>query len=190
MAGDCGSGACPVEGGFLLYQPSVAGNAFMVAAFGTLVPVALFLGYRYRTPVLASVLTTGLLLEVLGFVGRLLLRNDVANRTNFALFFLGTILGPTFVSASMFIILPHVLRLYGERASPVDSRHVGFLFSGLSLLTFVVELVGVLFASLGFGGVEVCAPMRARLSVGSTLIAWYRSRRVASLSSLVSASRR
>jgi hypothetical protein len=156
MAGDCSPETCPVAGGFLLYQPSFPGNAFLLAAFAALVPVTFFLGYRFRTPVFSSTLATGILLEVLAFVGRVLLHSKVADKTYFALSLLGTVLGPTFIAAAVFLVLPHIIMVYGERTCSVRPRYMGLFFSSLAMLAFVIELVGVVFAAFGFSGAEVC----------------------------------
>lgn len=155
MAGDCIAGSCPVVGEYLSYQPSLGGNAFMIAAWGTLIPVILFLGYRFGTVFFASTLMTACVLEVLGFVGRLLLHQNGASQAGFANFLLGTILGPTVLCAAIFLVLPHVLMIYGEKACSVSPRYLGMFLSSLAVLAFVLELVGVFFAIFGFAGVQV-----------------------------------
>ncbi|EGY17832.1 uncharacterized protein VDAG_01514 [Verticillium dahliae VdLs.17] len=133
-------------------------NAVFLAAFALLVPVTLALGYRFKTPIFASILTTGLLLEVLGFAGRLLLFDNVANKTYFALFLLGTVLGSTFIAASIFIILPHALSVYGARASSVQPKHIALVLSAVALVAAIVEIIGtvcVAFAVLETAGLVV-----------------------------------
>src|SRR5687767_13934372 len=105
MAGDCGS-TCPVEGGWYSYDPSLAGNAVFTAAFAFLVPATLFFGVRYQTPLLAATLTTGIALEVVGFVGRILLHGGRGDKTFFLLNQLGTVVGPSLVAGALFITLP------------------------------------------------------------------------------------
>ncbi|KAM0335870.1 hypothetical protein ACHAQA_000920 [Verticillium albo-atrum] len=142
MAGDCTPDSCPVGRGFLDYRPTQPGNAVLLAAFALLVPVTLVLGYRYKTPVFASTLTTGLLLQVLGYAGRLLLYGNVANKTYFALFLLGTVLGSTFIAASIFIILPHAISVYGARASSIRPKHIGIVLSSVVFVAAIVEIIG------------------------------------------------
>ncbi|KAF3359378.1 Putative cutinase 1 [Verticillium dahliae VDG1] len=161
MAGDCTTDTCPVSQGFLNYRPTRPGNAVFLAAFALLVPVTLALGYRFKTPIFASILTTGLLLEVLGFAGRLLLFDNVANKTYFALFLLGTVLGSTFIAASIFIILPHALSVYGARASSVQPKHIALVLSAVALVAAIVEIIGTV--CVGFAVLE--APQNANILV-------------------------
>ncbi|CAM1501039.1 Fc.00g102010.m01.CDS01 [Cosmosporella sp. VM-42] len=153
MAGQCGS-TCPVEGGFYNYDPSVGGNAVLLAIYAALVPVVLYLGYRYRTPLFSATLTTGLLFEVLGFVGRVLLHRSRDSNACFFISHLGTVLGPTFMSTAIFLILPHILSVYGEHLCPFPPLHVGFVFYSFAGLALVLELIGVIFVAYGFNGIS------------------------------------
>ncbi|KPM34661.1 hypothetical protein AK830_g11912 [Neonectria ditissima] len=146
MAGDCGSD-CPAAGGFYSYDPNVGGNAVLLAAFAILSLVVPYLGYRSWTPLFSTTLTMGLLAEVLGFVGRVLLHSTRDSRTYFFLFLFGTVLGPTFISASIFIILPHMLGIYGEPVSPLKPLVAGLAFCSLIAVAFAVELVGIIFVA-------------------------------------------
>src|SRR6187549_742861 len=155
MASDCSVDACPAREAFLSYQPSLAGNGLMVAAWATLIPVTFVLGYQFKMPVFASTLATGFLLEVVGSVGRLLLQQNGANQTAFVLFLLGTVLGPILICTAIFLVLPHVILVYGEKACSIPPRYLGIFFSSLAVLAFVLGLVGVIFATFGIGGAQV-----------------------------------
>lgn len=146
MAGDCGS-SCPVSGGFYYYDPNVGSNAFFLALFVILAAVVPYLGFRSWTPLFSAVLTTGLLAEALGFIGRLLLHAEGDNRTHYFLFLLGTIWGPTFMSLAIFIVLPHILSIYGHPISPVRPLVAGLAFWSLGVVVLVVELAGVIIAA-------------------------------------------
>ncbi|ROT35628.1 hypothetical protein SODALDRAFT_320920 [Sodiomyces alkalinus F11] len=140
MAGDCAPEHCP------------PGNAVLLALFALLVPVTVVFGHRFKTPLFASALTTGLLLEVLGFVGRVLLFRNVADRSYFALSLVGTVLGPTFIAASLFLVLPHAVSLYGPRASSIRPKHIGLGFAGLILIAGILEIIGAVFAAFAIIG--------------------------------------
>lgn len=157
MAADCGS-SCPVSGGFYSYRPSVAGNIVLLVVYALLVPCILYLGFRSRTTLLSTVLMMmGLALEILGFVGRVLLHHSTESPDYFTLSLLGTILGPSFVSAALFVAVPHLFIVHGEKLGPLNFRPV---LAGLALYTLIaaaigVEAVGVVFISYEFHGVTV-----------------------------------
>lgn len=151
MAGDCGS-TCPVEGGFYAYKPNVGGNAVLLAAFAVLVLVALYLGVRLRTPVFSATLATGMLLEVIGFVGRVLLGNTSDSQTFFVLSMLGTLLGPVCVSGAILLTLPHILTVYGDHLSPLRPMVAGVIFYSLAAIAAVIQVIGVVFVSYDMSG--------------------------------------
>ncbi|KFH46824.1 Sphingoid long-chain base transporter-like protein [Hapsidospora chrysogenum ATCC 11550] len=164
MAGDCGS-TCPVEGGFYAYDPNVGGNAVLLATFALLVPVVLFLGIRFRTPVFSATLATGLLLAVAGFLGRILLHGSPRNQGLFFLSLLGTLLGPVCISAANFLTLPHILSVYGDHISPLQPVVAGVVLYGLAAVAAVVQVVGVAFTAYDLSG------LNAKRTGGTSLIA-------------------
>lgn len=154
MAGDCGS-TCPVEDGFYAYKPNIGGNAVLLAAFAVLVLVALYLGIRLRTPVFSATLATGMLLEVIGFVGRVLLGNTSDSQTFFVLSMLGTLLGPVCISGAILLTLPHILTVYGDHLSPLRPMVAGVIFYSLAAIAAVIQVIGVVFVSYDMSGLGV-----------------------------------
>lgn len=155
MTGDCTRDTCPFSGGYLDYPPSAVGSAIFLAAFALLVPLVFYQGYRLKTPLFASTLATGALLEVLGFAGRLRLRNNVASETSFSLLLLGTILGPTLIAGALCQVLPHIVALYGLGIGFTRPRVAGLSLVFTFLLVIALEIAGVVAAVLGLGGVQV-----------------------------------
>ncbi|KAH6690489.1 hypothetical protein F5X68DRAFT_203090 [Plectosphaerella plurivora] len=155
MAGSCFPNDCPVPGGFLRYQPSKEGNAVILAAFAALIPVTLGLGYRFRAPTFALLLTAGLLMEVVGFSARVLMHNSLADTTYFTLFLVGTALGPTLVAAAVFSILPHALTIYGKHVCPVRPRQVAFASASLVVIVGLLEVVGSVLIPFRVAGLKM-----------------------------------
>ncbi|KAI8255281.1 Sphingoid long-chain base transporter RSB1 [Colletotrichum sp. SAR11_239] len=164
MTGDCNEN-CPFRGGFLDYEPSAVGSAIFLAAFALLVPLTFFQGYRFKTPLFASTLATGILLEVLGFAGRLRLKNNTASETSFTLWLLGSILGPTLISAALCQVLPHVVALYGLGIGFTRPRVAGLSLVFALLLVVALEIAGVVAAVFGLGGVQSTTILLAGLGV-------------------------
>ncbi|KAK0386455.1 hypothetical protein NLU13_6291 [Sarocladium strictum] len=183
MAGECGS-TCPVEGGWYSYNPSLAGNAVITAAFAFFVPATLFFGVRYQTPLLAATLTTGIALEVVGFVGRILLHGARDDRIFFLLNQLGTVVGPSVVASALFLTLPHVLTIYGIHLSPVKPLNVAFSFYVFVVITVVLQVVGVVFISGEFRNVtrqEGATVIAASFGVQIVALLWFIGLRIWSI---------
>ncbi|KUI72674.1 Sphingoid long-chain base transporter RSB1 [Cytospora mali] len=156
IAGDCTPTTCPVANGWLLVPPSLESVAIILAAFAVLVPINLWTGARNKTTTYSLTLIVGLLLEVMGYVGRLLLRSNLASKSNFVLFLLGTTTGPTFITAAVYMIFPHILALYGSDLSivpdPIWLRH---FFLGWGIFTLALQAIGSAFAAEGTSKTEI-----------------------------------
>ncbi|KAJ6443381.1 RTA-like protein [Purpureocillium lavendulum] len=115
MAGHCGI-SCPVDGGYYSYSPSVAGNAILLAVFSLLVPVTLYMGYLFRTPLFSAAVATGILFDVVGF-GRFLRGLEVATALLLAhsvyrvIEMAGGVEGGLFQSQSSFMVIDGAIPL-------------------------------------------------------------------------------
>lgn len=153
---ECTPETCPTS--YAQYQPALAGNAFMIAAFAALVPVNLYAGARYKTPLYAALMVSGLLLEILGHVGAVLLRTDTTSHGFFSLYMMGTLFGPTLLGSANYLVLPRVMVLYSEGFSLI-SRPICFsiAFAAIDIFTLAFQSTGVAFAS-GTGSADEVHP--------------------------------
>lgn len=155
-AGHCTPGTCPVEKGFLSEPPSLVGAAVILVAFAILVPINLWMGARSKTTAYTLTLVAGLLAEVMGYVGQLLLRSDLASKTYFILFLLGTVVGPTLITAAIFTVLPHILAVYGADVSiTLDPVWLNYFFLFFDAFTLFFEVLGSVFAAEGYSSLQV-----------------------------------
>ncbi|CAN8106451.1 unnamed protein product [Discula destructiva] len=154
--GGCTQATCPVENGFLSEPPSLEGTVIILALFAALVPVQLWIGARCRTATYSLVLVLGLAMDVVGFLGRLLLRSNLASKTYFLLFLLGSTTGPTLIAAAIFATLPHVFSLYGSDMSlaskPVWLSNFFLIFD---VSTVIFQALGSAFAAEGYDKLQM-----------------------------------
>ncbi|KAI1327209.1 hypothetical protein F5Y16DRAFT_200209 [Xylariaceae sp. FL0255] len=136
----CVSGDCVRV--FLTYEPSLAGSAVFLALFAILIPIAVALGIRYRSSTFGTTVATGVALEVVGYIGRLLLHSTPNNQSDFAVFLIGTILGPTCICGAMFLVVPRIVAVYGEEYRSWRPTWYSVLFGILTAIIFVLELAG------------------------------------------------
>lgn len=133
---------------FLTNEPSLVGNIIFIALFAVLIPLALGLGVKYRSSVFATTITTGLALEVVGYVGRFLLRDNPTGRTDFILFLVGTILGPAFICGAIFLVMPHIVTVYGDDFRSWRPVWYQLLLYALTAASIVLELAGGLVSTM------------------------------------------
>lgn len=92
----------------------------------------------------------------MGYSGKLLLRNDLASKSYFALSLFGTAAGPTLITAAVYTILPHILALYGsDLSTPLEPVWLSYFFFAFDSFTVAFQTVGCVFAAQGYTEVEV-----------------------------------
>ncbi|KAI0974165.1 hypothetical protein F4678DRAFT_400953 [Xylaria arbuscula] len=127
---------------FLSRPPTLPGNAVLLAFFVVLIPIALVLGAKYRSLGFAAAIAMGLSLEVVGYVGRLLLHSHPNNRANFTIFLIGTTVGPTWICGAIFWVVPRIVRVYGEGYRSWRSIWYLLLLAVLTTASLGLELAG------------------------------------------------
>ncbi|KAK3332439.1 RTA1 like protein-domain-containing protein [Cercophora scortea] len=152
---DCNSDTCPVPDGFFSYRADPAGNGFMLAAFAVLIPVNLYTGIRYKTTLYVSLIILGLIAEIVGHAGKILMRDDAASEVYFTIYMMGTMWGPTLISAAIYLVLPHVMVIYGQQFSLMSRPiYCNVFFLIFVIFTLAFQSVGVGFAGNGEGVAE------------------------------------
>ncbi|KAH7030766.1 RTA1 like protein-domain-containing protein [Microdochium trichocladiopsis] len=143
--GDCEIRSCLQSD--LSLRPSLSANAALCGLFSTLVVLALVRGLRSSSAIFTSLLLVGLSLEVLGYVGRILLSVNTYDHNNFALFFVGTIIGPNFICGALFLCLPNIIHVYGPNFRTWIPPWYHAIVLGLATISLVLELAGGVLAT-------------------------------------------
>ena len=73
---NCTLDLCPVEASIFGYRPSIAANATFIAIFGLLLAVHIVQGVWFRTWGYMVTLAAGCILQIIGYVGRILLHDN------------------------------------------------------------------------------------------------------------------
>ncbi|OTB09291.1 hypothetical protein M426DRAFT_316575 [Hypoxylon sp. CI-4A] len=158
---DCTSSHC--SGVFLTYDPSFAGNIVFLVLFALLIPLTLTLGFKYRSIAFGTTVATGLALETVGYVGRVLLHNTLTDRSAFIIFMVGTVLGPAFICGGVFLTMPRIIAVYGEEFRSWRPAWYTFLFHALTIVPIVLELAGALVSTIHDGRQSVDTGVRLLL---------------------------
>lgn len=67
---ECTLATCPIADATVNYDPSLGGNAFFLAIFGLILVIQAFQGYKYRAWSYTGSMIGGLVLEIVGYLGR------------------------------------------------------------------------------------------------------------------------
>lgn len=82
---DCTVQICPLTYANLNYVPTFAGNLAYLIIFAILLAIQIVLGVRYKTWGFLVGMVCGLLLEIIGYAGRVLLHDDIFNFNYFVM---------------------------------------------------------------------------------------------------------
>lgn len=82
---DCSLSTCPIALAEVEYDPSLGGNAFYLAIFAILLLIQVFLGITSRTWGFLGDLVGGLVLEVMGYAGRIQLHFNPFHKNPFVM---------------------------------------------------------------------------------------------------------
>ncbi|KAM0265133.1 hypothetical protein ACHAQJ_000286 [Trichoderma viride] len=149
--GDCTeiSALCPVSGTVLGYYPNLGSGIFFAIVFGILTVSSIGLGIWKKTYTYAIGLSIGLLLEMLGYIGRIQLNSNPWNSGAFQLQICAIILAPTFICVSIYLTLKHIAINLDPSVSRIRPRWYPIIFLPADLSCLIVQAIGGGIAAAG-----------------------------------------
>ncbi|KAJ5930485.1 RTA1-domain-containing protein [Penicillium verhagenii] len=139
---DCTLSTCPITDAYVYYLPSLAGNAFYLALFALFLILQLGLGIRYKTWGFLAGLFGGLVLEIIGYLGRIQIHSNPFSFNSYLEYLICLTLGPAFFSASIYICLGRIVIVYGEKISLLKPRTYTVLFVFCDLISLILQAAG------------------------------------------------
>jgi cell shape-determining protein MreD len=100
----CTLETCDLSMASFLYLPTLPGNAIYAAIFGIYIVAQLFLGIKHKTWGYMVAMVLGLLLEVIGYVARIMLHNSPFDNNNFLMYLVTLTIAPALLSASVSLV--------------------------------------------------------------------------------------
>ena len=126
------------------YIPSLGGNAFYCAIFGVYLILNVYLGFRHKTWGYMVAMFFGLVGEIIGYIGRILLHNNPFDPTgnNFLIYIVCLTISPAFLSAAIYLCLGRIVVAYSESISRFKPRTYTLIFCGCDLFSLVLQAAG------------------------------------------------
>ncbi|KAJ9610485.1 phospholipid-translocating ATPase rsb1 [Cladophialophora chaetospira] len=145
---DCTLATCSVkEYGQIQYIPSLPGNVIYTSIFGVLLASQLFLGIKHKTYGYMVGMAAGLLLELLGYVGRLMLHNNIFDKNSFIIYLIGLTIGPAFLTASIYLCLSRIITIYSVELSLLKPKWITLIFVFCDFISLLLQAAGGAIAS-------------------------------------------
>lgn len=144
----CNYTTCPLDPlGQINYRPSLPGNAIYLAIFmlGLLVNIGLAIKYRTWGYVVAIIGGTGL--EIVGYIGRVMLWQNDFNNNYFIIYLVGLTIGPAFFSAAIYLCLARIIAIFGHGLPWFTPKTITCFFVACDLLSLILQAAGGAIAS-------------------------------------------
>jgi hypothetical protein len=140
---------CPVEATVLGYAPEFGSGIFFTVAFGLVTLASGAIGIYTRTWTFCAAITGGLLLETLGYVGRVLLNKNPWNSGAFQLQICAIILAPTLICVSVYLTLKHIALTLNPSLSRFRPVFYPRIFLPADLSCLILQAIGGGLAAAG-----------------------------------------
>jgi hypothetical protein len=124
------------------YRPTYGGNLFFTVFFAVFILPQLGLGISYRTWGFMVGMICCLILEVLGYAGRILLHNNPFDGNAFLLYLITLTIAPVFISAAIYLCLTRMIGLYGAHLSRFKPRTIAVVFMTSDFLSLLLQAIG------------------------------------------------
>lgn len=133
---------CPVTATIYGYYPDLGGNGFFTAVFATLLTAQIIIGTWKRTWTFTAWVATGCFLELLGYIGRLMLHANPWSVAGFEMQICCLVLGPTFLIAGVYLTIKHIVTFVGPEYSRLKPKLYPWIFVSCDVCSIIIQAVG------------------------------------------------
>ncbi|CAL8583681.1 phospholipid-translocating ATPase rsb1 [Xanthoria parietina] len=138
----CTTKTCPKELQTIRYIPSLGANAFFLALFTILLIFQIGFGFKWRTWSFAGCVFGGLVLEVVGYVGRIQIHNNPFDSDPFLMYLVTLTIAPCFLTAAIYLSLSRIIITYGTSLARFKPRTYTIIFICCDVFSLVLQAVG------------------------------------------------
>jgi len=144
----CTFATCDLTLAHVDYLPSLPGNTLFAALFAICFFTQFILGIKYRTWGFLAATTLGMLTEIIGYIGRIMMHNNPFSKNNFLMYLVTLTIAPAFLSAAIYLCLARIVVVYGEERSRFKPRTYTILFCSSDFLALLLQAAGGAIASI------------------------------------------
>ncbi|KAL2860041.1 RTA1 like protein-domain-containing protein [Aspergillus pseudodeflectus] len=140
---------CPVSATTYAYVPNLGANAFFAALFGVCGVYHLAVGVKSRGWTFMIALALGALMEMVGYIGRILMHDNVWDSNAFRQQIVCLILAPSLIAAGIYWSLKHIVLYLGPEHSRLRPNLYPWIFIGCDVGSIFLQAAGGGVASAG-----------------------------------------
>lgn len=122
--------------------PSFGGNLALLIVFSIMLAFQVLFGVFYHQWWFLSCWTSGLILEVLGYVGRVWSSQNIMNFNAYVMQLVALTLAPCFLMAGIYYIIAQLTMVYGQKFSVMRPMAYSMVFIICDLISIVLQAAG------------------------------------------------
>ncbi|KAK0122677.1 hypothetical protein ONS96_009714 [Cadophora gregata f. sp. sojae] len=164
---------CSLDHAILRYVPNFGANIAFGSIFITLLIAQVILWFRSRTHSYTISMFCGLILEIVGYAFRIVMRKHMFDDWPFLVQIISITIAPVFFTAALHLTLPRVLVHFGVHNSRISPKAYTICFIAADVLALVLQSAG--------GALAETANDRATSKTGTTVMVGGLAFQVASL---------
>jgi hypothetical protein len=102
---NCTLEICPIEWSVYKYKPDLPTNIIFLVLFAIAMLIHIYLGIRWRSWFFMSFMIVGCLMEIIGYVGRLIMHDNPFSFPGFMIQIVFITTGPVWYTAAIYVTL-------------------------------------------------------------------------------------
>lgn len=124
------------------YVPNFAANMVGLVLFAVLLAYHIFFGLWYRQWWFGITWVCTMVLEVLGYIGRVVGHSNIENEPMYEMQLVCLIIGPIFMTAGIYYLLGKYIQVYGTQYSPLRPMDYCAVFITSDIVSLIVQAAG------------------------------------------------
>lgn len=141
-SGGCTLDTCPLSMGTVHYDPSLFGNTFFLTYFGVILIVQALQAWRLKTWSFSIPVMSGLVLEIVGYAGRIRMHYNPFDPNNFLIYLVCLTIGPVFFAAAIYLTLSRIIVHYGVKYTWFTPKRTSIIFMSCDFIALVMQAAG------------------------------------------------
>ncbi|KAK2052914.1 parasitic phase-specific protein PSP-1 [Colletotrichum caudatum] len=139
---NCTLELCPLEWSILRYQPSTPASGVFIAFFALAWILHAIQGFKWKTWGFSASMIFGCILEIVGYVGRLIIHNNPFDFQGFLMQIICITVAPVFFSAAIYVLLSQTISFLDRSISRFPPRLFYWIFIPLDIVSLVLQALG------------------------------------------------
>ncbi|KZF23050.1 parasitic phase-specific protein PSP-1 [Xylona heveae TC161] len=139
----CTLKTCPIDASYYNYLPSRAANGVFDGLFALSLGLYISQAIISRSFIGFSIaMICGCILEVLGYVGRLMSNSNPFNENGFLMQIVCLTIAPAFLAAGIYLCLSRIVHIFGAENSRLKPRSYPRIFIPCDVISLVLQAIG------------------------------------------------